>query len=193
MNKQITEGGFYVGRSERFDKGICPDLSRTIDTQGKNAVYVAGGGMSEIKLEQVADLGRYKNDQMNRVYSSNGLCPTIETISGGGREPKVKIMDTEQTICLNSKDENGKQPSTADRVYDSRGCSVAITSGWVQNVSNNAIIRKLTPRECWRLMGFDDKDFDAAQGAGVSNSQLYKQAGNSIVRQVLEAIFIQLF
>lgn len=49
-------------------------------------------------------------------------------------------------------------------------------------------IRKLTPRECWRLMGFDDEDFDKAKGAGISNTQLYKQAGNSIVVDCLEAI-----
>lgn len=49
-------------------------------------------------------------------------------------------------------------------------------------------IRKLTPRECWRLMGFDDEDFDKAQAAGISNTQLYKQAGNSIVVDCLEAI-----
>ena len=50
-------------------------------------------------------------------------------------------------------------------------------------------IRKLTPKECWRLMGFDDEDFEKAQASGISNSQLYKQAGNSIVVNVLERIF----
>lgn len=54
-------------------------------------------------------------------------------------------------------------------------------------------IRKLTPLECFRLMGFDDADHAKAVAAGVSNSQLYKQAGNSIVVDVLEAIFRQLF
>ena len=50
-------------------------------------------------------------------------------------------------------------------------------------------IRKLTPRECWRLMGFSDEDFDKAKAAGISDTQLYKQAGNSIVVDVLMAIF----
>ena len=49
-------------------------------------------------------------------------------------------------------------------------------------------IRKLTPKECWRLMGFDDEDFEKASKVN-SNTQLYKQAGNSIVVNVLEAIF----
>ena len=53
-------------------------------------------------------------------------------------------------------------------------------------------IRKLTPKECWRLMGYTDADFEKAQTSGVSNSQLYKQAGNAIVKQVLMAIFSQM-
>lgn len=53
-------------------------------------------------------------------------------------------------------------------------------------------IRKLTPKECFRLMGFDDEDFEKAAKVN-SNTQLYKQAGNSIVVNVLEAIFKNLF
>ena len=52
-------------------------------------------------------------------------------------------------------------------------------------------IRKLTPKECYRLMGFDDEDFYKAEAVN-SNSQLYKQAGNSIVVDVLEAVFANL-
>ena len=54
-------------------------------------------------------------------------------------------------------------------------------------------IRKLTPRECFRLMGMRDDDIDKIQGAGISNTQQYKMAGNSIVINVLEAIFKNLF
>ena len=54
-------------------------------------------------------------------------------------------------------------------------------------------IRKLTPLESWRLMGFDDKDFYKAKSAGISDSQLYRQAGNSIVVNILEYIFEELF
>ena len=53
-------------------------------------------------------------------------------------------------------------------------------------------VRKLTPKECWRLMGCSDEDFEKAEQVN-SNSQLYKQAGNAIVVDVLEAIFSQLF
>lgn len=54
-------------------------------------------------------------------------------------------------------------------------------------------IRKLTPRECFRLMGVNEKDIDTIQDAGISNSQQYKMAGNSIVVDVLEDIFRELF
>ena len=50
-------------------------------------------------------------------------------------------------------------------------------------------IRKLTPKECWRLMDFTDEEYEAAEKAGVSKTQLYKQAGNSIVVSVLSGIF----
>ena len=60
--------------------------------------------------------------------------------------------------------------------------------------SNSAYrIRKLTPKECWRLMGFSDEAFDKAKAAGISNTQLYKQAGNSIVTDVLYYIFKELY
>lgn len=61
-----------------------------------------------------------------------------------------------------------------------------------QAVVGEMRIRKLTPLECWRLMDFDDEDFYKAQ-ATESNTQLYAQAGNSIVVNVLTAIFGQLF
>lgn len=58
-------------------------------------------------------------------------------------------------------------------------------------VRNNLRIRKLTPKECWRLMGFEDIDFEKAKEVN-SDTQLVKQAGNSIVVNVLEAIFKQM-
>ena len=54
-------------------------------------------------------------------------------------------------------------------------------------------IRKLTPKECFRLMGLHDSDIDAIQKAGISESQQYKLAGNSIVVNVMEGIFTQMF
>lgn len=59
-------------------------------------------------------------------------------------------------------------------------------------LTKNYKIRKITPLECWRLMGFDDEDFYKAKNVPTSDTQLYKQAGNSIVVNVLEEIFKKL-
>lgn len=59
-------------------------------------------------------------------------------------------------------------------------------------MNKNIRIRKLTPTECYSLMGFSPEDCKKASDGGISNSQLYKQAGNSIVVNVLEAIFTSL-
>ena len=67
-------------------------------------------------------------------------------------------------------------------------------SSWQENnfLSDNSRIRKPTSKECWRLMGCSDEDFEKAEQVN-SNTQLYKQAGNAIVVDVLEAIFKQMF
>lgn len=61
------------------------------------------------------------------------------------------------------------------------------------DINHDYRIRKLTPKECWRLMGFSDENFENAKSAGISNTQLYKQAGNSIVTDVLYYIFKELY
>ena len=68
-----------------------------------------------------------------------------------------------------------------------------LDTGCQQGVVTNYRIRKLTPRECFRLMGVDDKDIDTIQAAGISNSQQYKMAGNSIVVDVLYHLFRKMF
>lgn len=82
--------------------------------------------------------------------------------------------------------------SSCCRVYDKNGLSPTLTTFQGGNLqpfvlSDNTLVRKLTTKECWRLMGFADSDFDKASKV-CSKSQLYKQAGNSIVVQVLERI-----
>lgn len=68
------------------------------------------------------------------------------------------------------------------------GVSKTLMGADCMGTIDNYRIRKLTPKECWRLMSFDDEDFDKAKASGVSDSQLYKQAGNSIVVKVLEGV-----
>ena len=86
----------------------------------------------------------------------------------------------------------------AGRIYDTDGlcCSIDTAQGgnrMPKIIENQFKIRKLTPKECFRLMTFDDTDFEKCKAAGISDSQLYKQAGNSIVVNVLVKIFTQLF
>lgn len=81
------------------------------------------------------------------------------------------------------------------RVQDNGNVSPTITATETEicRIESPIRIRKLTPKECFRLMGFSDEDFDAAQKVGISNSQLYKQAGNSIVVDVLYYIYVELY
>ena len=116
--------------------------------------------------------------EMNsRVYSLYGLSPTILTMQGGGLEPK--ILDEQ------------------NRKIRKDGIVGTLTTDGSSPKHNNRLIepgfkiRKLTPKECWRLMGFSDEDFEKAREIN-SDTQLYKQAGNSIVVPVLEAIFRQM-
>ena len=80
------------------------------------------------------------------------------------------------------------------RVQDSGNTSPTITATetGICKIESPIRIRKLTPKECWILMGFSDNDFAKAEQV-VSNSQLYKQAGNSIVVDVLYYIFVELY
>ena len=103
-------------------------------------------------------------------------------LAGGQREPKImeemEIIGSTQAHASKRKD--GISPSLTE--------AMGMGGGQIPMVNNKVRIRKLTPKECWRLMGFDDEDFENAKQVN-SDSQLYKQAGNSIVVNVLMAIF----
>ena len=84
------------------------------------------------------------------------------------------------------------------RVYSEDGIAPTIQTKGGGNITEDLRVRKLTPRECWRLMGFTDAAFDRARtaltdkhyrGRDKANTQLYKQAGNSIVVDVLKVVF----
>ena len=91
----------------------------------------------------------------------------------------------------NSSDRTKGIPTEQRFEPNKSGCSNTITTVQKDNYvcESNYRIRKLTPSECYALMGFTSKDCKKASVAGISNSQLYKQAGNSIVVQVMEALF----
>lgn len=144
-------------------------------------------------------------DNMKRIYDTNTYAPTINTMQGGNLEPKILENETIETPCIvASRGRNPENPSsrvigehTEQRLeINKNGTSNCLTTvqkdNWVLN-KNPIRIRKLTPKECWRLMSFDDESFEKAQNVPTSNTQLYKQAGNSIVVKVLEKIFRNLF
>lgn len=139
---------------------------------------------------QVADLNHYKNDQMNRVYSPDGIAPAILVKSGGGRETKIQV-DQE----INSQNTgiviDDTQGFDGTRYYDNICPSLRASRSGLKTVTKKSRIRKLTVLECWRVMDFDDEDFYKAKKV-CSNTQLYKQAGNSIPVGVLVAIFNEL-
>lgn len=154
--------------------------------------------MNEVKI-----IGKMDNtldhtfECANRVYDKNGLSPTITNCAGGGNlQPKV----IEETKCIGGLSDSKwgeKQYHQQDRVYKgdiALAQNAQIPKGsynYVVKEYNKYRIRKLTPKECWRLMGYTDEDYEKASLVN-SSTQLYKQAGNAIVKQVLMAIFSQL-
>lgn len=108
--------------------------------------------------------------QAGSIYDKEFIAPTIDTMQGGYRQPMFIVPE---------KTKNGYKEATD-------GDGVVFNQPSLR-------IRKLTPKECYRLMGFSDEEFERAENVPTSNSQLYKQAGNSIVVNVLEEIFRMIF
>lgn len=131
-------------------------------------------------------------NQSEIIYDTDGIAPTLRAYQGGNLEPKIRVKEaTKQGYAeaevgdsINLSHPNSK--TRRGRV----GKQIANTllTGESQGVVEPDFrIRKLTPRECWRLQGFPDWAFDKAQEVN-SNSQLYKQAGNSVTVKVIAAI-----
>ena len=232
------------------------------------------------KLTLDTDLGgklnMYNYNERDKVHSVNKVSPTLNTMQGGDRQPKIAVREAtkkgyaiaeqgdsvnvtypdsktrrgrvgkqiaqtlqagevNQGVVINSKicrrcnsklkqsdledyeyvcfecDENFYEFETKDEVkaiigstqknaYVGNGSiSPSLTSAMGQGgghvpmpVYSNLRIRKLSPLECWRLQGFTDDQFYKAKESGVSNSQLYKQSGNSVTVNVVDAIVKQL-
>lgn len=143
-------------------------------------------------------LGVYEKSE--RCYFATGIAPTLTSTSAGNE--KIIVGDYKM------KEENQKVTAAAMRGrYDESGClqqhvevsdreyANALTTVQKDSMAAESVvpqncglrIRKLTPKECFRLMGFEDSDFEKAEAVN-SNSQLYKQAGNSIVVPVVQGI-----
>ena len=137
-------------------------------------------------IKVIGNLDIKGQDNIKRVYASEGISPTLTNMQGGNRQPKIEVIG-----------QASNEGSQAGKVYSDKGLSPSLCAGThgysMGNIQTNTRIRRLTPKECWKLMGFSNKDFEKAANIPTSDTQLYKQAGNSIVVPVLEKIFINLF
>lgn len=153
-------------------------------------------GTAVLKIGNINPSG---NGMNGSVYSEEGLSPTLTTNKGEGNKVAIKQATKQGYIeCEVGGVEDLSYPDSKTRrgrVQDNGNTcpTVTATETGICKIESPIRIRKLTPRETFRLMGFSDENFDAAQKAGVSNSQLYKQAGNSIVIDVLYYIYVELY
>lgn len=191
--KSVYDGSVKNPKSKNIANCLTGKDRGIVNFQSQGNIVV------EPKIIQTHKLKSKTRDNPDRfrVFDINRISPTLYTCQGGGLQPCIPIKngtkkgyleaysgDGIDLICPNYKNRRGSVQ---------KGISQALTCGNNRGVvTNDLIIRKLTPLEYWRLMGIDDEDFYKAQKVN-SNSQLYKQAGNAIVVDVLAAIFMQLF
>ena len=173
--------------------------------------------VNENVVKQIGNIsdcnGNWKNPQVGRIYDPDGCSPTLNTCGGGSHEPKIicginkSVNDTKieqyvdkhrRQLISEIKDPEDKTIVQRPRGFNKGGehdiCPTLSSHSWECNnfVKEQIRIRKLTPKETFRLMGFSDSAYDAASKV-VSNSQLYKQSGNSIVVDVLYYILVELY
>lgn len=120
----------------------------------------------------------------DRIYDSEGIATAVTA-----SQFRPSIAERKMFNLYNQKEIKDIAPT------QTAACGITTSSAAVlisEDGNHFMKIRKLTPLECWRLMGFDDDDFYNAKSVGISDTQLYRQAGNSIVVNVLESIFQKL-
>ena len=219
LTSSMGTGGGYVPMVNRiggiFDKdGMTHQAGAVWDKEGLSPTLdTMQGGWRQPSVVVGASRGRNPENPSDRTVGSpteqrleinkQGTSNTITTVQKDNYVVVAKEeygrMGRQAVETLNENDV--KYGDTINpfnkRISSTDGISPTLTTrpeGFktaVLPVSRDLRIRKLTPKECWRLMGFSDDDFHKAEEVN-SNSQLYKQAGNSIVVDVLEAIFKQL-
>lgn len=182
--KIIVDGNLWNSQSGRVynENGIFPSL--VAGTHGYNQGYI------QPELNRIGDLYPDGNDA-GRIYDQEQIAPTLKALGGGGGA-KTGLWLVDQVN--DNKESGGVQPYQQNRVYDAEGSVPAITAEL--NGRNNILyvdrIRRLTPVETFRLMGFPDWCAQLLQDNGISDSQLYKMSGNSIVINVIQKIIQRL-
>ena len=112
------------------------------------------------------------------VWNKEKISPALTTMQGGNRQPMI-IDDLYK--------------NRPERVYDKNSPTLRVNCGNLKVCEENCKIRKLTPRECFKLMGLTFDDCDKAANLGISNTHLYKQAGNGIVTNCVELLAEHLY
>ena len=133
-----------------------------------------------------SDSKNFSNPQTGRVYSSDYISPILNTMQGGDRQPKIiEPVNTMPDGTARTIEAQYAKTSKANFEYSG-------TYGATGVKSDNRV-RKLTPTECWKLMGLTEEDCINAKNIGVADSQLYKQAGNGIVTNCVELLAEHLY
>lgn len=205
LSEMVQSRFVYKPKGENVIGTTAPDF-RTIGERDK--VYHTDGVMGTLmatdykqpkQIIVAGSLNHYGNDQMNRVHDIERISPTITVPSGGGRQQKILIKNATKQGYLEAHDGDcidltyPESKTKRGRVRPQESHTITTKNEYGVISENPFRIRKLTPLETWRLMAFSDSDFKKAKTSGMSDTQLYKQAGNSIVVTVLEAIFTQMF
>ena len=198
IRKDIDPGLFHFPNGYQLEKRMIDFLENEVDEKyflnEKQTANIQSWPRTSnqtksngIRVKQIAQLYSIDdNPQSGRIYDPCGLCPTLDTVGGGNRMPKI-TTETATAVAMRGRySEDGtvrQQIELSEREYANTITTVQKDS----MVLINGRIRKLTPKECFRLMGFDDADFEKARSLN-KDSQLYKQAGNSIVVNVVQHI-----
>ena len=204
VNKNDADGNFCKTKDAEFFVNKEP-IARTItckcggrqDVHHNNMVLV----VREVGRNPDNPTSRKKGlplEQRLEIKEKPGMAGTLTTVQKDNMLLECDFYKKAVDTMIDGNAEEGDVVDAFNGVVHKDGLCPTITTRpegkktAILPCVSKARIRKLTPKECWRLMGYTDEDFDSAKNAGVSNSQLYKQAGNAIVKQVLMAIFKQI-
>lgn len=176
-----------------------PQVGRIYSTDGCSpTLNTCGGGSHEPKIVQLGNVNPSGKGMNGNVFDENGLAPTLTTNKGEGNKIAIRQATKKGYIeCELGGVADLSYPESKTRrgrvQENGQICpTITATETGVCRIESPIRIRKLTPKECFRLMGFSDENFEATEKM-VSNSQLYKQAGNSIVVDVLYYILVELY
>lgn len=172
--------------------------TNTLTSVQKDNYVVEPQGFVEGAYQDFVEKHGYVPEKFNPYNQAEveDVAPT-QTTQCGSTTSSAAVLVKEDLKDIKLPGAYGRKFGSRGKIQDMEGHSCTLLAdmgtggGNVPLVTPNYRVRKLTPKECWRLMGFDDEDFDKAAKEN-SKTQLYKQAGNSIVVDVLEKIFANL-